>query len=152
MRKLLLIAGAFAFAVPVLATAENHSSESDKALIILTSDSLETQTMAMILGNAMYQQGTELHFLLCDAAGDLAVSGYESDKAVNTPPSNPAGQVTPEGILSMLMAEGANVDVCAIYLPNSDYTQENLLDGVGVAAPGPMAEMMRDPNIPVLSF
>ncbi|WP_271910899.1 hypothetical protein [Vreelandella alkaliphila] len=37
-------------------------------------------------------------------------------------------------------------------MPNTDYTQEDLLEGVGVAAPGPMAEMMRDPAIPVFSF
>ena len=52
----------------------------------------------------------------------------------------------------MLMDKGASVDVCAIYLPNSEYGEDDLLEGVGVAAPGPMAEMMRDPSIPVYSF
>ncbi|WP_422154425.1 hypothetical protein KV699_12655 [Vreelandella titanicae] len=152
MRNMLLVASALTLSFPMMAVAENHENESEKALIILTSDSLQTQTMAMILGNAMYQQGTELHILLCDAAGDLATNDYQSEQAVNTPPSNPAGQVTPEGIMGMLIAEGATVDVCAVYLPNSEYTQEDLRDGVGVAAPGPMAEMMRDPQIPVFSF
>ncbi|MGM0981993.1 MAG: hypothetical protein ACQEXG_01005 [Pseudomonadota bacterium] len=134
--------------------ADNHGGEApqDQALVILTSDSLQTQGMAMILSNAMQQQGTDLHILLCDAAGHLAVQGYESAEAINTPPSNPAGQVKPEGILGMLMDKGASVDVCAIYLPNSDLGESNLREGVGVAAPGPMAEMMRDPSIPVYSF
>ncbi|MGM0834202.1 hypothetical protein M0220_05880 [Halomonas qinghailakensis] len=152
MRKTLLMSGAFALALPLVAVADNHGDEGEKALMILTSDALQTQTMAMILGNAMRQQGTDLHILLCDAAGDLAVDGYESEEAVNTPPSNPAGQVKPEGMLKMLMGEGVGVDVCAIYLPNTDHSEEDLLEGVGVAAPGPIAEMMRDPAIPVYSF
>ncbi|WP_040481774.1 hypothetical protein, partial [Vreelandella boliviensis] len=137
-----------------LSMADSHGSNAgeDQALVILTSDSLQTQGMAMILSNAMQQQGTNLHILLCDAAGDLAVKEYESSEAINTPPSNPAGQVKPEGILSMLLENGANVNVCAIYLPNSENEEDNLLEGVGVAAPGPIAEMMRDPSIPVYSF
>lgn len=129
-----------------------HDDYADKALVILTSDSLKTQGMAMILSNAMQQQGTDLSILLCDAAGDLAVQGYESAEAINTPPSNPAGQVKPEGILGMLIDNGASVDVCAIYLPNTDYEEGDLREGVGVAAPGPMAAMMRDSKIPVFSF
>lgn len=152
MRKLTFIAGSLALALPALAVADQHGEQGDQALMVLTSDAVQTQTMAMILGNAMRQQGTDLHILLCDAAGDLAVEGFSSDDAVKTPPSNPAGEVKPEGMLQMLMGEGVSVDVCAIYLPNTDYTQEELLDGVGVAAPGEIAEMMRDPAIPVYSF
>lgn len=152
MRKLTFIAGSLALALPALAVADQHGEQGDQALMVLTSDAVQTQTMAMILGNAMRQQGTDLHILLCDAAGDLAVEGFSSDEVVKTPPSNPAGEVKPEGMLQMLMGEGVSVDVCAIYLPNTDYTQEDLLDGVGVAAPGEIAEMMRDPAIPVYSF
>lgn len=156
-KTLTLAAAAAAIGLSGAAMADSHGGEGgkamdDKALVILTSDSLQTQGMAMILSNAMQQQGTDLHILLCDAAGHLAVEGYESAEAINTPPSNPAGQVKPEGILQMLMENGAQVDVCAIYLPNSDLGEDNLREGVGVAAPGPMAEMMRDPSIPVYSF
>ncbi|MGM0704187.1 MAG: hypothetical protein ACQEUG_17540 [Pseudomonadota bacterium] len=136
----------------MLTAAGLAQADDDRALVILTSDSLQTQGMAMILSNAMQQQGTDLSVLLCDAAGDLAVEGYASAEAIATPPSNPAGQVKPEGILQMLMDNGAQVDVCAIYLPNSEYDEADLRDGVGVAAPGPMAEMMRDPSIPTYSF
>ena len=153
MRKLTLMAGSLALALPTLALADHHGEQqSDQALMVLTSDAVQTQAMAMILGNAMRQQGTDLHILLCDAAGDLAVEGYASEEAVKTPPSNPAGEVKPEGMLQMLMGEGVGVEVCAIYLPNTDYTEEDLLEGVGVAAPGGIAEMMRDPAIPVYSF
>lgn len=152
MRKLTQLAGSLALALPAIALADHHAEQSDKALMVLTSDALQTQTMALILGNAVRQQGTDLHILLCDAAGDLAVDGFSSDEAVNTPPSNPAGEIKPEGLLQMLMGEGVGVDVCAIYLPNTDYTEDDLLEGVGVATPGAMAEMMRDPAIPVYSF
>ncbi|GEN27011.1 hypothetical protein HVA01_06570 [Halovibrio variabilis] len=137
-----------------LAIANNHGSDEreDQALVILTSESLQTQGMAMILANAMQQQGTDLHVLLCDTAGDLATQGYASTEAIATPPSNPAGQVKPEGILNMLMENGASVDVCAIYLPNSAHAEEDLVENVGIAAPGTIAEMMRDPAIPVYSF
>lgn len=153
---LTLAAAATAISLSGAALADSHGGDhaeyADRALVILTSDSLQTQGMAMILANAMQQQGTDLNILLCDAAGDLALEGYESAEAINTPPSNPAGQVKPEGIMGMLMDNGASVDVCAIYLPNTDHDDGDLRDGVGVAAPGPMAEMMRDPKIPVFSF
>ncbi|MDI5890922.1 hypothetical protein [Halomonas rhizosphaerae] len=153
-KTLTLAAAAAAIGCSGAAMADSHGGEEpqDQALVILTSGSLQTQGMAMILSNAMQQQGTDLHILLCDAAGDLAVQGYASAEAINTPPSNPAGQVKPEGILGMLMENGAQVDVCAIYLPNSDHEEGDLREGVGVAAPGSMAEMMRDPSIPVYSF
>ncbi|TVP51295.1 MAG: hypothetical protein EA345_02955 [Halomonas sp.] len=134
--------------------ADNHEDEQreDQALVILTSDSIQTQGMVMILSNAMQQQGTDLHILLCDTAGDLATQGFQSAEAIATPPSNPAGRVKPEGLLHMLMENGANVDVCAIYLPNSEHDEDDLLEGVGVASPGDIAEMMRDSTIPVYSF
>jgi predicted peroxiredoxin len=144
--------GVAAFALPTLASADNHGESEDRALVIVTSDEVQTQSMAMILSNAMQEQGTDLHILLCDEAGDLAVDGYASEEAVNTPPGHPMEQIKPEGLLQMLMGNGAGVDVCAIYLPNSDYAADDLLEGVGVATPGPMAEMMRDPSIPVFSF
>ena len=158
-KTLTLAAAAAAIGFSAASMADSHGGEAegakamdDKALVILTSDSLETQGMAMILANAMQQQGTDLQLLLCDQAGDLAVEGYQSAQPINTPPSNPAGQVTPEGIMQMLMSKGAQVDVCAIYLPNRDYGEEVLREGVGIAAPGPIAELMRDPAVPVFNF
>ena len=100
----------------------------------------------MILANAVREQGTSPHILLCDAAGELAVEEYSSETELG-----PRG-IKPEGLMQMMMGEGATVDVCAIFLPNTDYEESDLREGVGVAAPGPMAEMMRDPNVPVFTF
>ncbi|TDN95921.1 MULTISPECIES: hypothetical protein [Halomonas] len=158
-KTLTLAAAAATIGLSGTALANSHGGEAeggkamdDKALVILTSDSLQTQGMAMILSNAMQQQGTDLNILLCDAAGHLAVQGYESAEPFKTPAMSEVNQMTPEVILGKLIDNGAQVDVCAIYLPNSEYQEADLLEGVGVAAPGPIAKMMRDPSIPVYSF
>lgn len=124
----------------------------ERALVIVTSASSETQAMAMILANAMQQQGTALHILLCDAAGHLAVEGYESPQAVATPPANPAGAIRPEMLLAGLQSRGATVEVCAIFLPNTDRDSDDLREGVGVAAPGPIAQQMRAAHVRTFTF
>lgn len=142
-KSLSLTAVAVTIGLSSIALADDYA---ERALFIVTSDSLQTQGMAMILANAMREQGTEPHILLCDAAGELAIQGYASDVELG-----PRG-VKPEGLMQMMMNEGASVDVCAIYLPNTEYADQDLREGVGVATPGEMAEMMRDPSIPVFSF
>ena len=131
---------------------ETGSGQAERALVIVTSSALQTQGMALILANAMQQQGTALNILLCDAAGDLAIDGHTSSASIRTPPENPAGELTPESILQRLQDSGAQVDVCAIYLPNSAYGRGDLRDGIGIAAPRAIAELMRDVSIPVFSF
>lgn len=150
---LTLAAAATALSLSATTLAESHGADdqapeedAERALVILTSDSPQTQGMAMILANAMREQGTTLNILLCDAAGELAVEGYSSATELA-----PRG-IKPEGLMQMMMNEGASVDVCAIYLPNSEYEEDDLRAGVGVATPGQMAEMMRDPAIPAFSF
>lgn len=146
----MILAAALAVATPAMAEqAQSGEAEmsdtSERALFIVTSPSPQTQGMAMILANTMQQQGSQLNILLCDEAGDLALESHVSE------PLAPKG-VTPEGLLQKMMGEGAQVEVCAIYLPNSDYSESDLREGVGVAAPGPIAEMMRDPKLPTFTF
>ncbi|SHM77304.1 hypothetical protein SAMN05443432_11615 [Roseovarius litoreus] len=47
---------------------------------------------------------------------------------------------------------GATIDVCAIYLPGRNADPLVLLDGIGVAKPGEMAEKLMAPDARVLSF
>lgn len=147
----IILAATLAMAAPVMADDQVQSGEeamakdSERALVILTSDSPQTQGMAMILANAMQQQGSKLNILLCDRAGDLALKSHTSE------PLAPKG-ATPEGLMQKMMSEGAEVQVCAIYLPNSEHGEEDLRDGISVAAPGPMAEMMRDTKLPTFTF
>jgi len=122
--------------------ADDHAKQ---ALIILTSESLQTQGMAMVLGNAMQATGAQVDVLLCDKAGDLALKATESDRLKPQ-------DVSPEMLLGRLMQNGANVNVCALYLPNSTHTLEDLRDGIGAAMPPAIGAQMLQDNVRVFSF
>ena len=132
----------FCVASPAMANDHEHNG---KALFIVTSDSQQTRGMAMVLANAMSEQGAQLHFLLCDSAGDLAISDYQSE------PLEPRG-MRPEGLITPLMEAGATVEVCALYLPNSEYDESDLREGVGRAKPPEIARMMADESVRVFEF
>ncbi len=117
----------------------------EQALFIVTSDSLQTQGMAMVLGNAIQAKGVSVDVLLCDKAGDLALSSTVSQALK---PKN----VTPEQLMTKLQSNGATVSVCALYLPNSEHGKQDLRDGINVATPPEMAEMMSAENVRVYSF
>lgn len=144
------VLAASALSVGMVAGAQAQTSAPvegiDKAMVILTSSSLQTQGMAMVLSQAMQAQGTTLDILLCDQAGDLALKDFESEQALA-----PHG-MKPEGLMQKVMAEGANVAVCALYLPNSGKDKADLRDGVQVAEPPVMAKMMRATDVRVFEF
>ena len=127
-----------------LVTADEHSS-AQQHLMIVTSASLQTQGMAMVLGNAMAGQGHQVDVLLCDKAGDLALQNAPDDKLK-------PNDVSPAQLLGRLQQQGANVSVCALYLPNSEYTQADLREGIEVATPPAMAAQMTQENMRVHSF
>lgn len=144
-----MVGSALGFGVIAGTHASSDVSEQtgpEKAMVIVTSDSLQTQGMAMVLSQAMQKQGVALDILLCDKAGDLAIASYESESALA-----PKG-MKPEGLLQMIMGDGAKVAVCALYLPNSDYKESDLREGVSVAQPPLMAEMMRASGVKVFHF
>lgn len=150
IRKYLLVALAPLF-ISLSAHADDHQSSAgpeqpvEKVLFILSSASLQTQGMAMVLGNALSDQGAEVHVLLCDQAGDLALANYQG-RALKP------RDLTPGQMLRRLVKQGGTVNVCALYLPNSQHTQADLMQGVGVATPPEMAAQMRDPQFRVFSF
>jgi len=55
-------------------------------------------------------------------------------------------------LLKGMMENGATVEVCALFLPNSDYGEDDLIEGVDTAKPPEMAEMMTAPGVRVFSF
>ncbi|SIS73009.1 hypothetical protein [Neptunomonas antarctica] len=130
--------------LPTAGNAESQSAE-NKALIIVLSHSLQTQGMAMVLGRAMQDKGVCIDVLLCDQAGDLALSSTISQALK---PRN----VTPEQIMLELQSKGATISVCALYLPNSEHNVQDLRDGIKVATPLEMASMMTSENVRVYSF
>lgn len=147
MRKLIkVLAVAAAFSCGTLAAhADSNQGATDKVLVILSSDSLQTQGMAMVLSNSMAQQGAKVNVLLCDKAGDLALKSYKAE------PLKPRN-VTPGKMLRGLISQGGTASVCALYLPNSEHTREDLIEGVGVAMPPEMAGQMLEPDARIFTF
>jgi intracellular sulfur oxidation DsrE/DsrF family protein len=94
------------------------------------------------------QGGAGVHVLLCGPAGDLAL---KDAPAAATAPQKPKG-MSPQGLMQMIMAKGATVEVCAIYLPNKGVNADALLDGIGAAKPPVMAARLLADDTRILSF
>ncbi|PWE17411.1 hypothetical protein DDZ18_06940 [Marinicauda salina] len=125
-----------------------NDTEASALLTVLTSADPQTQLMALILTRASVQAGADTQVLLCSAAGDLALS--EPPEAA-TAPLAPRG-MSPHGLLRGLIADGVEVQVCAIYLPNSPHADDDLVAGVGVATPPAIAARMTDPDVKLFTF
>ena len=141
--KVLIVAALMA-AAPFSAKAGDQPMV-DEVLVILTSDSLQTQGMAMVLSNTMAKQGSKVNVLLCDKAGDLALKNYA---ALTLKPND----VTPGQMLRGLLKQGGTAKVCALYLPNSTHSKDDLIDGVGVAMPPEMTAQMLNPKMRTFTF
>jgi len=116
-------------------------------LTIITSDEDETQAMALILTMQAQQKGASPQVLLCDDAGDLAVrSEVAESETLRGPDASPAQMI--QGLVN----NGVTVDVCAIYLPNREYTETDLIEGVGVAQPPAIGELVANPAIRLFTF
>ena len=112
-------------------SASAESASAQDVFVVVSSGEAQTQMMAMVLGNQV--------------AARLAVQGE------SFPTFEPAGR-TPQNLLQGLMQKGATVEVCAIFLPNTEYESSDLLDGVGVAKPGPIADHMLKPGVRYFTF
>lgn len=139
-------------AVLVASTAVSALADSDqmkRVVTVVTSPDPQTQLMSMVLTMAAAQQGAQAHILLCGPAGDLALK----DAPVSATAGQPPRDMSPQGLMQMIQQNtGATVEVCAIYLPGKGADASVLLDGIGVAAPGPMAGKLMDEYTRVLSF
>lgn len=141
-----LAVSSFLACVPFAAQAGSDQQETVKeVLVIVSSPSRETQGMAMVLSNTMAQKGARVNVLLCDQAGDLALKSYEAE------PLKPKN-VTPGQMLRGLIKQGGSAKVCALYLPNSGHSKDDLIEGVGVAMPPEMADQMLNPEIRTFTF
>lgn len=124
-------------------TAMANDSHEDKAgspsiFVFVTAEDNQTRGMAMVLARQMLDQGATLRVLLCGPGGELAIQDLAEALLA------PRG-ITPQQLLRGLMGDGVQVDVCAIFLPNTQYEKDDLLEGIGVAMPPEVAEyMLRD--------
>lgn len=123
----------------------NNDNLSEDLFVVLTSGDAETQMMAMVLATQSANQDVPVRVLLCSEAGELAIRGAES------PEFAPADR-SPKQLLNGLIKRGVTVEVCGIFLPNRDYTEENLTEGIGVAAPPEVAEYMKREGVRYFTF
>lgn len=134
-----LIAAAFALAAGVA------QAEGQAVTVIINSASTMSQGVALVLATQMQAQGGQVHILLCDKAGDLALKGAGGE---TLKPQN----VTPAQMLDGAMKKGATASVCALYLPNSGHTPDQLKDGVTAAKPDAMGKALLEPQRKVVVF
>lgn len=113
--------------------------------VVLTSDDAETQMMALVLTTQSVNKNVDVSVLLCSSAGMLAIEGSGS-------PSFAPANRSPKQLLTALIERGVEVNVCGIFLPNREYTNDDLLQGVGVASPPDIAEHMKKPNVRFFTF
>jgi predicted peroxiredoxin len=123
----------------------NAQSDTESLFVVLTSGDAETQMMAMVLATQSLNKDVPVRVLLCSDAGDLALKDSES------PAFAPANR-SPKQLMMGLINNGVQVDVCGIYLPNRDYTEADLMDGIGTAAPPEVAEYMKQEGVRYFTF
>ena len=84
--------------------------------VLVNSGDSQTQAMAMVLSlMTIKKHHKQVNIVLCGKAGDLADKNLKS-----TPVKRPNGEApSPKDHLKMLIAKGASVEVCPLYLPNS---------------------------------
>lgn len=105
----------------------------------------QTQGVAMVLAGQALAQKAAVRILLCSDGGQLAVKDKES------PTLKPSGK-SPKEMLQGLMKAGAKVEVCALFLPNTDLKPTDLIEGIAVAKPADVATHVLQPNVKTLSF
>lgn len=120
-------------------------SDSESLFVVLTSDDAETQMMAMVLATQSLNKDVPVRVLLCSDAGMLALKDSES------PAFAPADR-SPKQLLNGLIDRGVQVEVCGIFLPNRDYTEADLTEGIGTAAPTEVAEFMKQEGVRYFTF
>lgn len=140
MKKLFIAAAlGLSFVVPV------HAQASTELFVTLNSGNPQTQGMALVLATQAVEQKVAVRLLLCSEGGQLAVKDKES---VSLKPRN----VTPKDMLQGLMKGGAKVEVCALFLPNSDWKPADLIEGVGVAKPADVTAYLLQANVKALTY
>ena len=103
------------------------------------------QGAGLVLAGQALEQKASVRVLLCDAAADIAVTGKEM-------PSLKPRNVTPQQMLQGLIKGGAQVEVCALYLPNSGRQVSDLIPGVTPAKPADVTAHLLKPSVKILAF
>ena len=137
MKKSLLIGAALLSAA--------FAAQAEDLLVSIHSAGAMAQGAGLVLAGQALEQKANVRVLLCDAAGDIAVTGKEM-------PTLKPRNVTPQQMLQGLVKAGAKVEVCALYLPNTGRQATDLVEGVTPAKPADVAAYLLKPGVHVLAF
>lgn len=115
-----------------------------RLFVTVTGSATQDRAMPLTLANKAVDQGLEVRILLCGDGAELALADYQAETF------DPPG-VTPKDLLGQLLSKGAIVEVCAIFLPNTEYDETDLTEGVGIGAPDDVAAYMMGPRTRIFS-
>jgi predicted peroxiredoxin len=122
-----------------------HAADAVELLVTIDSGTTMSQGAALVLAGQALEEGAKGRVLLCGAGGDIAAAG-QAGAALK--PRN----VTPQQMLQGIIKNGAQVEVCALYLPNTGKKPSDLIEGVTPAKPADVAAYFLKPNVRTLSF
>lgn len=131
-----------ALALTVLAAT---SAQAQELFVNIHSGNAMAQGAGLVLAGQALEQKAAVRVLLCDAAGDIALTGKEM-------PTLKPRNVTPQQMLQGVIKAGAKVEVCALYLPNTGKQASDLITGVTPAKPAEVAAHLLKPGVKTLAF
>jgi intracellular sulfur oxidation DsrE/DsrF family protein len=124
-----------------------HAQTSTELLVTVNSGHPQTQGMALTLASrAVFGEKIAVRVLLCSEGGKLAIKGMKP-----VAPLKPLN-LTPNDMLQDLMKGGARVEVCGLFLPNSEWKTADLIEGITVANPGEVAAHLLKPQVKALTY
>lgn len=139
----LLLAPLLAGCPPV--DVEQPEDVTPRVFTFLTAEDNMTQGMALVLAHQAQDGDAQVRVLLCGPGAELAIEGQDGEVL------EPRG-VTPGELLEELIAREVVVEVCAIFVPNTEWTEDDLREGIAVAHPPEVAEHMQLPETKLFTF
>jgi sulfur relay (sulfurtransferase) complex TusBCD TusD component (DsrE family) len=131
--------------IAVVIASAGFAAHAEGLFVSINTGASMAQGAALVLATQAVEQKAEVRVLLCDAAGDIAVTGKEM-------PALKPRNVTPQQMLQGLIKAGVKVEVCALYLPNTGRAATDLLPGVTPAKPADVATFRLKPGVRTLGF
>jgi predicted peroxiredoxin len=121
------------------------TAQAQELFVNIHSGNAMAQGAGLVLAGQALEQKASVRVLLCDKAGDIAVTGAELPKLKPR-------DVTTQQMLQGVIKAGAKVEVCALYLPNTGRKPTDLIEGVTPAKPADVAAHLLQPGVNTLAF
>jgi predicted peroxiredoxin len=133
------------FALATAALLMTGTAHAEELFVNIHSGNAMAQGAGLVLAGQALEQKASVRVLLCDKAGDIAVTGVELPKLKPR-------DVTTQQMLQGVIKAGAKVEVCALYLPNTGRKPTDLIEGVTPAKPADVAAHLLKPGVNTLAF